>query len=180
MRPPPRSHGRGTPDLTLLSSCGEDVVVEPGALIFHPENVALGARVYVGHLAILKGYYKNRLVVGDGTWIGQAAFLHAAGGITIGRDVGIGPHVSILTSTHGEPDEPDPRAGRPRRPIMDGALRLAPVVLGDGCDLGVGAIVLPGITVGEGAQVGAGAVVTEDVAPYTVVAGNPARLLRSR
>jgi acetyltransferase-like isoleucine patch superfamily enzyme len=44
----------------------------------------------------------------------------------------------------------------------------------------VGSIVLPGVTVGRGAQVGAGAVVTENVAPYAVVAGSPARLLRMR
>ena len=43
---------------------------------------------------------------------------------------------------------------------MKGALEFAPVVLEDGCDLGVGAIILPGVTVGKGAQVGAGAVVT--------------------
>jgi acetyltransferase-like isoleucine patch superfamily enzyme len=151
------------------------VVIEPGALIFHPENVLLDEDVYVGHYAILKGYYKNRLVVGAGTWIGQAAFLHAAGGITIGRRVGIGPHACILTSAHELP----PRA-QAKPAILDEALAFAPVVLEEGCDIGVGAIILPGVTVGAGAQVGAGAVVTSDVAPWTVVAGNPARLLKSR
>ena len=169
---PPRSHGSGAFTREQLGACGDDVVFEPGALIFHPENVHLGSCVYVGHYAILKGYYKNRLTVGDGTWIGQGAFLHAAGGVTIGRRVGIGPHVLILTSTHGETAPP--------AVIMDGALELAPVIVGDGADLGVGAILLPGITVGEGAQVGAGAVVTRDVPPFAVVAGNPARVLRRR
>ena len=61
---------------------------------------------------------------------------------------------------------------------MDGALAFAPVVLRDGCDIGVGAIILPGVTIGENAQVGAGAVVTRDVAPGVVVAGNPAREIR--
>src|SRR4051794_217408 len=151
----PRSHGTGSVDRSklpgLLRACRADVVIEPGALVFHPENVSLGARVYVGHYAILKGYYRNEMVVGEGTWIGQAAFLHAAGGIRIGRDVGIGPHVCVLTSTHGEaPVGPD--AAGPRPPIMSGPIELAPVVLGDGCDVGVGAILLPGVTVGEGAQ----------------------------
>jgi acetyltransferase-like isoleucine patch superfamily enzyme len=170
--PPPRSHGTGAVDRSLLARCGAGVVIEPGALIFHPENVLLGDRVYVGHYAILKGYYKNRMEVGDGTWIGQGALLHAAGGITIGRTVGIGPHAILITSTHAELPRP--------APIMDGPIQLAPIVLGDGCDIGVGAIVLPGVTVGEGAQVGAGAVVTRDVPPFAVVAGNPARRLRER
>ena len=45
--------------------------------------------------------------------------------------------------------------------------------------IGAGVIILPGLTIGEGAFVGAGAVVTKDVAPHTIVAGNPARFLRS-
>jgi acetyltransferase-like isoleucine patch superfamily enzyme len=169
---PPRSHGTGQFTRSDLKRCPDSVVLEPGVLVFHPDHVSLDEDVYVGHYAILKGYYNNELVVGRGAWIGQAAFLHAAGGITIGADVGIGPHVCILTSAHGEP-------GRDR-PIMAGAIETAPVVLEDGCDLGVGAIILPGVTVGRGAQVGAGAVVTRDVPAYAVVAGNPARVLRSR
>jgi acetyltransferase-like isoleucine patch superfamily enzyme len=169
---PARSHGTGQIDRAALKRCPASVVLEPGALVFHPENVSLDEHVYVGHYAILKGYYKNELVIGRGAWIGQAAFLHAAGGIRIGDAVGIGPHACILTSTHGEP-------GRDR-PIMEGALEFAPVTLDDGCDIGVGAVILPGVTIGRGAQVGAGAVVTSDVAPYAVVAGNPARLLRTR
>lgn len=169
---PPRSHGSGQFRRDELKRCPASVVIEPGALVFHPENVSLDEDVYVGHYAILKGYYKNELVVGRGAWIGQAAFLHAAGGIRVGADVGIGPHVCVLTSVHADP-------GRDL-PIMAGAIETAPVVLEDGCDLGVGAIVLPGVTVGRGAQVGAGAVVTRDVPDYAVVAGNPARLLRLR
>lgn len=46
--------------------------------------------------------------------------------------------------------------------------------------LGHACIVKPGVTVGDGAVVGSGAVVTRDVAPYTIVAGNPARVLRRR
>ena len=169
---PPRSHGTGQVDRAAMKRCPASVILEPGALVFHPENVSLDEDVYVGHYAILKAYYKNELVVGRGAWIGQAAFLHAAGGIRVGVDVGIGPHVCILTSTHADPGL--------AVPIMKGTLEFAPVVLDDGCDIGIGAIILPGVTVGIGAQIGAGAVVTADVPPYAVVAGNPARLLRMR
>jgi len=168
----PRSHGTGQFTRGQLKRCPESVVIEPGVLIFHPENVDLDEDVYLGHYAILKGYHLNQLSIGAGSWIGQAAFLHAAGGLTLGKRVGIGPHVCVLTSTHADP-------GRDR-PIMDGALEFAPVTLEDGCDLGVGAVILPGVTVGKGAQVGAGAVVTRDVPAFSVVAGNPARVLRER
>ncbi len=168
-----RSHGSGEIDRAALAACGDGVVFEPGALIFHPENVEIGSDVYVGHYAILKGYYRNTLRIDDGAWIGQQAFLHAAGGLTVGRRVGIGPGVKILTSKHQMPADPD-------APIMDGALELAPVVLEDGCDIGIGAVVLPGVRVGRGAQVGAGAVVTRDVAPGAIVAGAPARPIGKR
>lgn len=180
-----RSHGSGRFARADLGSCPESVVLEEGVLVFHPENVFLGEDVYVGHAAQLKGYYKNQLRVGRGTWIGQAAFLHAAGGITIGEDVGIGPHVCILSSSHVLPSRsvdpthpPDP-ASDADLPILRRPLTFAPVTLETGCDIGVGAILLPGITVGRLAQVGAGAVVTANVPPRTIVAGNPARALRT-
>ena len=57
-------------------------------------------------------------------------------------------------------------------------LHPAPIVIGDRVWIGSNATVLPGVTIGDGAIVAAGAVVTKDVAPNTVVAGVPARLLR--
>lgn len=166
------SHGTGrfTPD--QLASCGDGCVFEEGVLVFHPEHVWIGDGVYVGHGAILKGYHAGELRIGDGTWIGPQCFLHAAGDLGIGRNVGVGPGVKIITSAHAE-------AGRDV-PILHAPLRFAPVSVDDDADLGVGAIVLPGVTIGRGAQVGAGAVVTRDVPPYAVVAGNPARVLRER
>ncbi len=168
----PQSHGTGAFFAADLKRCPDSVVWEPGALVFHPEHVSLGERVYVGHYAILKAYYQNQMIIGDDCWIGQGAFLHSAGGLVLGQRVGVGPNVTILTSKHTDP-------GRDR-PIMDGALELAAVEIGDGSDIGAGAVILPGVRLGKGVQVGAGAVVTKDVPDYSVVAGNPARVLRAR
>lgn len=168
----PRSHGDGRFERSQLGACGQDVVIEEGVLVFHPEHVFLGDRVYVGHQTMLKGYHQNELRIGAGSWIGQQCFFHSAGGIVIGQSVGIGPGVKVLTSVHAE-------AAR-STPILDAPLSFASVHIEDGADLGVGAIVLPGVRIGRGAQVGAGAVVTRDVPPYAVVAGNPARVLRER
>jgi acetyltransferase-like isoleucine patch superfamily enzyme len=65
-------------------------------------------------------------------------------------------------------------------PIIQTDLVIKPVRVHDGADIGVNAVLLPGVTVGKGAIVGAGAVVTKDVAPYAIVAGVPAKFLRSR
>lgn len=169
---PRQSHGTGQFTLSDFCSLGEGVVFEPGALIFHPETITIGSHVYVGHYAILKGYYNNNMTIGDGTWIGQQSFLHSAGGMTIGKNVGIGPGVKIITSFHREEGI--------EKPILHSRLECAPVMIDDDCDIGVGAIILPGVTVARGVQVGAGAVVNKDLPPYVVAAGTPARVLRRR
>jgi acetyltransferase-like isoleucine patch superfamily enzyme len=167
-----KSHGSGAFAPEDFLGLGADCVFEPGVLVFHPDHIRLGRNVYVGHQTILKGYHRNELVVGDETWIGQQCFLHAAGGITIGARVGIGPAVKILTSAHRE-------AGR-ETAVLFSPIDTAPVVIEDDADLGIGSILLPGVTIGRGAIVGAGAVVTGDVPAYAIFAGVPARLLRYR
>lgn len=171
MNKSPGSHGTGLGPWEF-AHLGEHTIIEQGVLVFHPETITIADNVYVGHQTILKGYYQNTMTIGTGTWIGQQCFLHSAGGIEIGSRVGIGPGVKILTSVHSRTPMPTP--------IIEGALEAAPVRIGEGCDIGIGAIVLPGVTIGRGVQIGAGAVVTRDVADGQVVAGVPARLLRTR
>lgn len=166
------SHGSGQFNSTQFAKLGSGVVIESGVLVFHPENIEIGDDVYIGHYTILKGYYQNKMVIDSGTWIGQQCFLHSAGGLTIGRNVGIGPAVKIITSFHTEEGIDVP--------ILHSRIEFAPVVIEDDCDIGIGAIILPGVTIGRGAQVGAGAVVTRSVEPYAIVVGVPARLLRVR
>ena len=167
-----KSHGTGEFRIDELGACGDDCVIEAGVLVFHPSNVELGRNVYVGHQTILKGYHKNKLRIGDESWIGQQCFFHSAGGIDIGAHVGIGSGVRIITSKHAE-------AGRVI-PILDSPVEFGPVIIEDDVDIGVGAIVLPGVRIGRGAQIGAGAVVADDVPAYAVAAGVPAKVLRKR
>ena len=166
------THGDGRFVREDFAACGDGCVFERGVMVFHADRIWIGRDVYVGHQSILKGYHAGDLRIGDGTWIGPRCFFHAAGNLTIGANVGIAPGVKIITSAHRE-------AGR-ELPILHAPIQFSPVVIQDDADIGVGAVVLPGVTVGRGAQVGAGAVVTKDIEPYSVVAGNPARLLRFR
>lgn len=167
-----RSHGTGRFDPSNLRSVGENAIFEENILIFHPENISIGTNVYIGHNTVLKAYHVNELLIGDHSWIGQGCYFHAAGGITIGRAVGIGPMVKILSSAH--------REGPLDIPVIFNELELREVVIEDGSDIGMGSIVLPGVHIGKGAIVGAGSVVTRSVPELTVVAGSPARILRRR
>ncbi len=86
--------------------------------------------------------------------------------------MGIGPGVKIIASSHQD--------SQLDLPILHHPIECKAVHIGDGADIGVGAILLPGTTIGRGAVVGAGAVVTGDVPDFAVVAGVPARILRYR
>ncbi len=166
------SHGDGIVNPEAFKELGENVVFESGALVFHPENISIGDNVYIGHKAILKGYYKGDMEIGSHTWIGQGCYFHSAGGITIGKAVGIGPMVKMLTSFHVDGDTD--------KPVMHNDLAFDPIRIGDGADIGVGTTILPGVTIGEGAIIGAGSVVTKDIPKYAVAAGIPARVMRIR
>jgi maltose O-acetyltransferase len=112
-------------------------------------------------------YAPERIVVGEHCTIGDSCFLDGRSGLTIGDSVNLGSHVTIYTRQHAV-DSPDfAEVG-------------APVTVGDHAWIASHAIVLPGVSIGEGAVVAAGAVVTKDVAPFAMVAGNPARFVRER
>lgn len=166
------SHGNGQFKIEELKEIGENVIFEEGVLVFHPEHIRIGRNVYIGHRTILKGYHQNEIVIGDHTWIGQNCFFHGAAGIRIGKAVGIGPMVQILTSMHRSDDF--------SKPVLFHPLEFREVIIEDGSDIGIGSIILPGVRIGRGAIVGAGSVVTKEVPPFCIVAGNPARLLRKR
>jgi maltose O-acetyltransferase len=105
---------------------------------------------------------------GRGTFVNSGAVFLDAAPITLGERVLLGPGVQILTAYH-----PLDVAGR-RKQLTHGR----PISIGDDAWIGAGSIILAGVTVGEGAVVGAGSVVTKDVPALTIVAGNPARILR--
>jgi len=161
------SHGNGTFEIEDFKEIGENVIIEKGTLVFHPGRIKLHDNIYIGHYSILKGYYKNIMEIGEGTWIGQYCFLHSAGGLKIGKAVGIGPYVKILTSSHKEENN--------NIPVLHNPLEFKEVIIEDGVDIGIGSIILPGIKIGEGAIIGAGSVVTKDIPDAEIWYGNPAR-----
>jgi acetyltransferase-like isoleucine patch superfamily enzyme len=167
-----RSEGPGTPDLSLLRSRGENVVIEDGARVFHPENITIGDNFYLGHDAILKGYYNSEIVIGNDVWIGQGCFIHGAGGVRIGNMVGIGPHVKIHAAYHVDKGREVPLSYQP--------LGFEAITVEDDVNVGIGAMIMHGVTLRRGTIVGTNAVVTRSFPEYSVIAGVPARLLRTR
>lgn len=109
--------------------------------------------------------------LGDRSGIGINCSLK--GPVRIGSDVMMGPEVVIFTTDH--------QFASTDRPMREqGMAQARAVTIEDDVWIGQRALILPGVTIGTGSVVAAGAVVTKDVPPYTVVGGNPARVLRTR
>ena len=156
---------------SLVAALGDGVVVGPGFGFLHPERFEIGDGTFLGAGAMLQGRFDGRCQIGRRCWIGPGAYLDARD-LVIEDLVGWGPGAKVLGSQHtGLPVDV---------PVIETELVIAAVRVGRGADIGTGAVLMPGVTIGEGAIVGAGAVVTSDVAPFTIVAGVPARLLRDR
>lgn len=134
---------------------------------------ARGIASYVGkHVVIETGcHFHRELVIGDFSGIGIKCKL--SGRVCIGKYVMMGPDVVIHTREHRHDRIDVPMCEQGQEPEK-------PVVIQDDVWLCERAIILPGLTIGKGSIVAAGAVVCTDVPPYSVVAGNPARVVKSR
>lgn len=120
--------------------------------------------------AILSGIHvsSGELSIGDEVFINSDCRLACGGSIFIGSYCQIGARVSFETVSHQL--APVENGRRPSDP--------SPIIVEDNVWIGSGAILLPGVTIGEGSVVAAGAVVANDVEPYTVVGGVPAKTIR--
>jgi len=155
----------------LCRRVGSDIQVGPGVVLKHPETMDFGDCVFIGAQVMIQGRFDGTCRIGNHVWIGPQAYFDARE-LVIEDYVGWGPGAKLLGSSHmGEPLDV---------PIIATNLVIKPVVIGYGADIGVNSVILPGVQVGAHAIVGAGAVVTHDVPERAVVAGVPARVLRSR
>lgn len=139
-----------------LKSCGKNVFIECGA------DVTC-----------------ERVSVGDNSYLGRrTTILSTRADVIIGKDVMFGPDVTIITGNHRTD-----LIGRTMRSVTDAEKRAQDdedVVIGDDVWVGCRATILKGVTIGDGSVVAAGSVVTKSVPPYSIVAGVPARVIKSR
>jgi len=115
----------------------------------------------------LRIYFPWQLSMGSGTSVGPGVTFYNLADLTIGSRVVISQNAYLCGGTHDYT--------RPTYPLLRKSLTIE-----DDVWIGAFAFLCPGVRIGQGAVVGACAVVTKDVAPWTVVAGNPARVVRQR
>ena len=130
---------------------------------------AFGARIGKGvrFQGSAKIWQPWRLEIGENSWIDGDVELYSVDRIRIGANAVVSRGAFVCTASHDVGSERFELSTRP-------------VEIGDCVWIGARAIVLPGVKVGEGAVVAAGSVVTKDVVPWTVVGGNPARMVKKR
>ena len=147
------------------------------------EAISVGEGTHIKGDLVVFGH-GGSIKIGRDCYVGESSRLWSALEITIGNRVLIAHGVNIFDNlTH--PISADARhrhyleiisTGFPRDPSY--ALDEKRIVIEDDVWIGASAIILPGVSIGEGAIVGAGSVVTKDVPSYTIVAGNPAKIIR--
>lgn len=124
------------------------------------------------NINIEKGAIFNHLVsLGNNSGIGVNCEI--LGPVEIGDFVNMGPEVIVYTRNH--------EFRRTDIPMQkQGYSEVKPVTIGNDVWIGRRVIILPGVIIGDGAIIGAGAIVTKDVKPFTIVAGNPAKIIKER
>ena len=126
-----------------------------------------GARVTLYQPLVVE--LAENIEIGDDVSISAFVHMWGNGGIKIGDRTMIASHCAIVSGTHD-----------PNSPTMFTSLIKRPVEIHNDVWIGSHAIVFPGVIVGEHAVIGAGAIVRDDVRPYSIVAGVPAKLVRMK
>ena len=134
-------------------------------------NVEIGANVAIWNYVVIGDGTK----IGDGTLIGS--FCDIGKNVVLGKNCNIQAHVTISNGCIlGDNVFIAPNSSLLNDKYPKGIL-LTPPIIKNGAQIGGGVTILPDVTVGEEAVIGGGSVVTKNVAPRTVVAGNPARVV---
>lgn len=172
-------------DAPRLGAAGPGTVVAMPSSLLNSERLFIGRDTYIHPYCRIEIITHNphldgpalpsadpRIQIGDRVVINSFTHLGAMSRIVLGNDVGIASGVCI-EDHHYLFEE-----ASAERPLKKQPFRVADVILEDGCMIGEHAVILPGVTIGANAWVGANAVVTEDVPPYSIVAGVPAKVIR--
>jgi len=165
--------------------CADTAVLYESALILNnlaqPEAIEIGQHTHIRGEILTFGH-GGKVKIGKYCYIGEYSRIWSAKNIAIGDRVLISHNVNIFDNTT-HPLSAKKRHEQFLQIIMKGHpknidLNENPVMIGNDVLIGCMSIILAGVTIGDGAIIGAGSVVTKDVPPYTIVAGNPARVIR--
>ena len=153
---------------TIHNNVNLDACSEKGIVLGDYCTIGPGSFLRTGNLASHDGF----LVMKAGSSCNSNCFLGATGGLKIGRNVMLGPNITILSERH--------IFNRTDKSMKDQGRLEQPVEIMDDVWIGANTVILGGTKVESGAIIGAGSIVTKSIEPQVIVAGNPAKVLRKR
>jgi acetyltransferase-like isoleucine patch superfamily enzyme len=182
----------------LLAACGSKPTIGCDVVFRHPKKIQLGSNVVVDDSCCIDANSEQAIgvTIGSRSMFGRSTRLSSKlGTISIGEDCGFGAGITIHSSLKGSVVIGNKcivaghtyigggqyHTDRVDMAIVDqGHVSDEHLVIGDNCWIGAGAVIVNGISIGNDAIVAAGAVVTKDVPAFAVVAGVPARIVKTR
>ncbi len=133
------------------------------------KNVVIGRNAWI---EIIKNQTNPKIVINSGTQIGRYAMLSASRGIEIGKKCVLSYNVSIIDHDHS-------LLKKDISPIDSGLTLGKKIVIGDDCFIGAHSFILKGVKLGRQCVVGANSVVNKSFPDYSIIAGNPAKLIKT-
>lgn len=157
---------------------GNGVYLDQGVYLHAlPGGISIDDETFIMHHTMLHVFnFRNlpnaKISIGKNCFIGEYNVMRGQGGISMGNDVYTGPFVQLVAVNHVFSD--------PNQPIRTQGITAQGIVIEDDVWLGSGVTVVDGVTIGKGSVIGAGAVVTNDIPPYSIAIGTPAKPIRDR
>ena len=165
-----------------FSSCHKSVLFEKAGLIIGGKNITIGENSNFQRGLYLTAWdsyrhqhFSPQIIVGNNCAIGAYNHITCINKIVLGDGLLTGKWVTITDNSHGTTDVDCLQEAPSLRELYS----KGPVIIGKNVWIGDKATILAGVKIGEGSVIGANSIVTKDVPEFTVVAGNPAKILRN-
>lgn len=143
--------------------------------------ISLGNHVFIDEHVRLEAYdrflddtFTPKIIIGDNVVFNMFCHIGSINEVRIGNRVTIGARTLITDHNHGNASYSHLLLAPRQRPLYS----KGPIIIGDYVTIGENCVILPGVTIGNNSVIGANSVVTRSIPPFSVVAGNPARVLK--
>jgi acetyltransferase-like isoleucine patch superfamily enzyme len=148
-------------------------IVEHGKIVLQPgSRLRIGNNTSIDRLCEIIVEADSELTIGDNVFVGSHSNIRVTGKMSIGNNCRIAQFVSLINGNYGFMDR--------SLLIKDQPYQKGFLFVNDDVWIGVSATILPNVVIGTGAVIGAGAVVAKDVDEYSVIVGNPQKLIKVR
>lgn len=167
----------------FIKHIGNNTIIEKGCSLYGMSYISIGSNTTIQKGSSVEAHYKYKeqqfspsIVIGDYCNFGQYNHISGINSIIIGNHVLTGKRVTIIDNNHGCFDEDSLNLPPQERRLMS---KDAGVIIDDKVWIGENVCILSGVHIGECSVIGANAVVTKDIPPYSLVAGVPAKIIKT-